>query len=63
MKLDGEKLLADLAFRVRQLDMESKALEDHGNLSAAISKLDQAIEVKEIILMVKTRDYTIEDKE
>lgn len=60
--LDGDKLLADLAFRARELENESKVLEGRGNMSAAISRLDQAIEVKEIIFMVKTRDYTIDEE-
>tara|TARA_R110000824_G_scaffold18658_2_gene73510 strand:- start:147 stop:518 length:372 start_codon:yes stop_codon:yes gene_type:complete len=57
MNIDGEKLLADLKYRREAMIKSSARQKKRGHTSAAISHLDQANELAEVIMLINGGDY------
>ena len=62
MKLDGEKLLADVARVLDKLQEDLREFEEFGDAELVKRRNANILGVAKINRMIKSGDYTIEDK-
>ena len=63
MKLDGGKLLADVARVLDKLQEDLREFEEFGDAELVKRRNANILGVSKINRMIKSGDYTIEDKE